>query len=119
MWFFTLQPHFAEAKHPVWSPDGSHLLFVGRGTAKPTSPSEELHYDWWVAPLDGGPAIGTGTVDAFARHRIAGRPDAWLADGNRVLFAASAGPLLGSASLARHQGSARVFQFLSFRGPNP
>jgi eukaryotic-like serine/threonine-protein kinase len=54
-----LQPDFGAWPYPgsvgpLWSPDGRFLLFAG-----PKVQAQESD-DWWVAPLDGGPAVSTG-----------------------------------------------------------
>jgi len=71
-----LREDFAAAVHPVWSPDGKSILFLGLKDA-----ADVLHtYDWWIAPLAGGTAVQchvltrTGFFDPFA----------WRA--NRVYF---------------------------------
>jgi dipeptidyl aminopeptidase/acylaminoacyl peptidase len=48
-----LQPEFAYAAWPIWSPDGKHLLFTGSRETPPLAPPLKP-YDWWVAPVDGG-----------------------------------------------------------------
>jgi hypothetical protein len=39
-------------------------------------PSEKVapegNVDWWVTPLDGGPAVGTGALDATRRENLQG-----------------------------------------------
>ena len=48
-----LREDFAAGIDPVWSPDGSNLLFLGLKDA-----ADVIHtYDWWVAPLTGGKAV--------------------------------------------------------------
>src|SRR5579864_9134283 len=56
-----LQVEFPVASYPIWAPDGRHILFSGlqSGGLPPQS------FDWWVASIDGGPAIKTGAVAAF------------------------------------------------------
>jgi Tol biopolymer transport system component len=77
------------SRQPVWSPDGTRLLLIGSDAATydTTAPS----WDWWTAPLDGGPARRTGVA---ARLRASGlglpSPAAW--DRERgVVFAAALG----------------------------
>jgi len=84
-----VQPEFLSAFHPIWSPDGKRLLFLGR----PDSPGparEEL--DWWVAPVEGGAAIRTGARKMFDRlglvpphwPRVPLTPSDWT--GEHLLF---------------------------------
>jgi Tol biopolymer transport system component len=46
-----LDPGFADAHGPIWSPDGKSLLVLGR--VKPEMPDNY----WYVLPADGSPAI--------------------------------------------------------------
>jgi Tol biopolymer transport system component/predicted Ser/Thr protein kinase len=43
-----IAPDFAAAVHPLWSPDGKHILFLGL--------KEKAGLDWWIVPAEGGPA---------------------------------------------------------------
>jgi serine/threonine protein kinase/Tol biopolymer transport system component len=75
-------PEFSLARYPVWSPDGKHLLFVGRKDGKS---------DWWVAPVDGGPAVATGALPAMQVNRATVGPDAWTGDKPEIIFSAKVG----------------------------
>ena len=55
-----IEPAFASALYPVWSPDGKKLLFVGARDPKDIPVDAQ---DWWVAPMNGGPAVKTGASD--------------------------------------------------------
>jgi Tol biopolymer transport system component/DNA-binding winged helix-turn-helix (wHTH) protein len=94
----ALRTGLAEAAHPVWSPDGRHLLVYGSqaplaqlplGPAKPAA-------DWWTLPADGGTATPTGAFRYFEKQGFATtslveipRPGYWGKDG--VLFFARLG----------------------------
>ena len=52
---------FADARFPLWSADGRHVLFQGYH-----SPGEEP--EWWVVPLEKGPPVNTGVL----AHIVAG-----------------------------------------------
>jgi Tol biopolymer transport system component/CheY-like chemotaxis protein len=69
------RPELSAARYPVWSPDGSRVLFMG-------------HYDWWVAVVATGEAAPTGAGDVFRRHAqpmpLVEVPSAWV--GDRILF---------------------------------
>jgi serine/threonine protein kinase len=78
---------FAVASTPIWSADGTHLLFLGtrERTALP---------DWWIAASDGTRAVQTGVYPALSAAGLTTdglfTPDAWTPDG-RVLFSARQG----------------------------
>ena len=87
-------PGILEAGCPIWSPNGTHLLFYGSDSSKlavwySTS-------DWWVWPLAGGNPVKTGAFAAFAAQNIdltlpslVPAPAEWMDD--RVFFSAKAG----------------------------
>ena len=66
---------------PLWSPDGRFLLFVG------VKVREQGRPDWWVAPVNGGPAVSTG-ASSLPRVGFVQIPSAWV--GSHVLVAAGA-----------------------------
>jgi eukaryotic-like serine/threonine-protein kinase len=61
------QPEFASALYPIWSADGTKLLFNGARDQKDL-PTDAM--DWWLAPANGGPAVRTGALDILRRQRI-------------------------------------------------
>ena len=80
-----LREDFAAAVHPVWSPDGKSILFLGL-----KDPTDVLHtYDWWITPVAGGTAVqchvlgpeGKGFFDPFAwranRVYLSGEMEGW------------------------------------------
>ena len=81
-----IQPDFQVAAYPLWTPDGSALLFVGqRGSDK--------ERDWWLSPLDNGMAVRTGALAAFLAKNMKPAPGNYVIapeafSANRVLFAA-------------------------------
>jgi eukaryotic-like serine/threonine-protein kinase len=84
-----LQPEFYRAYHPIWSPDGKHLLFHGwqnRG---------DLHSeDWWVTPAEGGKAIRTNAAAVITKANILFRitpPAIWVGSPDRIVFSAPSG----------------------------
>jgi Tol biopolymer transport system component len=83
-----LQANFALANHPIWSPDGKQLLFLGVRDFK--DPPEERR-DWWVAPVSGGVAAKTGALSLFRRQGLldAGFPEHWVR--GHVFFSARLG----------------------------
>ncbi len=86
-----LQPDFRGAGWPIWTPDGKHLLFRGF--------PEGSDWDWWVSPIDGGPAVATharaaldrsGLTEAQTRVNL-WRPEIWQPNSDHVLFSAKSG----------------------------
>jgi len=76
------QSQFAAAWIPRWSPDGKHLLFAGR-----RDPGK-ADYDFWVAPVSGGPAIPTGVGAACQKARLLDpSPGAWVKNGQVFFWA--------------------------------
>src|SRR5262249_7360115 len=91
-----LRPDFASAQGPIWSPDGKKILFVGVREPTAMLPSQERIFeavDWWVTPLDGGPAVKTGASAVFVAKGIQRRwlPNTWIFEGNEVVFSATSG----------------------------
>ncbi len=83
----TIQPEFDFAAYPVWTPDGSSLLLLGKNGAQ---------IDWWISPLKDGPAVRTGVLEALrakkmipAPGNIVIVPETFL--GDKVLFASQVG----------------------------
>jgi eukaryotic-like serine/threonine-protein kinase len=99
-----LQPHFAAACFPVWSPDGKHILFLGN---REPAPVMEDILDWWVGPVDGGEAVRTGMLQAFHQQGLFNREvpsgtapgspshsivaGIWESEGSQVVFSAKLG----------------------------
>jgi len=79
-----LQPNFFSASYPLWSPDGKYLLFLGISAAK--APGPEL-FDWWVTPLEGGPAVRSGAYKVLQQHgtpSMEQQPGDWF--GNHIFY---------------------------------
>jgi eukaryotic-like serine/threonine-protein kinase len=62
-----LRPEFAEARYPIWTPDGAHILFEGVDVWKPDT---DPHLDWWVTSLNGGSAIKTGARESLMKDGL-------------------------------------------------
>ena len=101
-----LEPGFTSAGYPIWFPDGKHLLFLGRRDA---TGSPENTYDWWVASLDGSPAVKTGAYESF---RSAGFETTQIVPGDfigdQVIFAARSGDSTNLWRIAFAAGTRQV-----------
>ena len=53
------------AAYPVWSPDGSRIVFLGSLDPAGRGPDE-----WYVAPVEGGAAVRTGASSLFQREGV-------------------------------------------------
>lgn len=60
-----LRPEFLSAAFPIWMPDGQHVLFLGN-----TEADKAETIDWWVTPLDSGPAVKTGVMEAIRQAKL-------------------------------------------------
>ena len=92
-----LRSDFAGAAYPEWAPDGKHLLFLGNRDEK-LSPDESI--DWWVTPVDDGPATTTGAFKVTRKAGLTGPlqvypwaliAPVWDARSDSVIFAARSG----------------------------
>src|SRR5262249_54592957 len=87
----VLVPEFSSARHPVWSPDGRHLLFLGARGARPG----EL--DGYVVPAEeAGDPVKTRALEALRQAGVASEsdrpiPTAWRKRDDGVLTATAAG----------------------------
>ncbi len=74
-----LAADFADARNPIWAPGGTAVLFQGQRNAD-SSP------EWWMVPVDGGPAVSTGTLASLRRRGVLAPtgPGDWK--GSRLLF---------------------------------
>ena len=109
-----LQPDFTATRSPIWTPEGTHLLFLGfnpKAWPKHAPPNERIEMlDWWITPLNGGEATRTQAFSYFRRQwadllqstpfTLAQMsvtsfcnylPQAWLPGENTVLFSAKLG----------------------------
>jgi eukaryotic-like serine/threonine-protein kinase len=79
---------FAAVRHPIWSDDGKHILFLG---SRELSKRGEESYDWWVTPVGEGPAVATNVMELLSERGVRGPvvPGAWRND--RVLCAGFVG----------------------------
>jgi Tol biopolymer transport system component len=80
-----LQPDFVVAHHPVWTEDGKYVMFLG---AKELGPPT---YDWWLAPVDGGPAINTQALQKMREQRFTIGPFPFALSRDSVIFSVGRG----------------------------
>lgn len=77
--------HFDAATNPVFTPDGKHILFLGRPTG-----IDDQGRDWWVVSLENGKLVQTGAKEVVrAAEKLPDspfycHPSGWLA--GKVLF---------------------------------
>jgi Tol biopolymer transport system component len=92
-----IRTDFVGAAHPIWAPDGEHLLFLGNPDNR--KPPEEA-VDWWVTPLGPGPLVKTGALEATRRAKLSGRfqiypwalvASSWEPGGGGLVFSARSG----------------------------
>ncbi len=55
------------ASHPVWSPDGEYLLFLGWAKA---DSMEDEDFDWWMVRLIDGQTQALGMGKRLARRGL-------------------------------------------------
>jgi serine/threonine protein kinase/Tol biopolymer transport system component len=81
-----LRPEFADARYPIWSDDGRHILFQG---IRDPGGSPDATADWWVTSLDGSELVKTGAFERFRKLDLRPHfsPPAWRK--NEVIFAAA------------------------------
>lgn len=72
---------FADARCPLWAPDGKHILFQGL-----RNPGEES--EWWVAPIASGSAINTGVLSHLRKRNLLPVPGPGDWKGNDLAFSA-------------------------------
>jgi hypothetical protein len=99
-------PEFPLALHPVWSPDGSRLLFFGMLNGK---------IDWFVTSLSGKAPVSQRSIRYILDRKLKAPPglpwpvpSAWLPDPDRVLFAASLGDSTNRQERSRANQSGRL-----------
>jgi Tol biopolymer transport system component len=82
---------FPYAAYPIWSSDGRYIAFVGSKSQQVREESNTDEWDWWIAPVDSGPATRLLANQTFGKqglvppetgtshHRIV--PDSWTDSG--------------------------------------
>lgn len=70
----------ASARYPIWTPDGSRVLFLGEANAG----DSDRRFDWYLVGTDGKGLVRTGAVPAIHAAGLRTGPPiaaAWSADG--------------------------------------
>jgi serine/threonine protein kinase len=93
------QPGVSTASYPVWSPDSTHILFLGKEKAASRWPETA---DWWVAPLKGGRATPTDAIDMLGRTAFLNfvAPELWSPDADAIVYSAKIGDTVNLWSVA-------------------
>lgn len=80
---------FMNAEHPTWSPDGSHILFLGRPTPPTPRHAEEEPIpeplDWWITTPEDATPRRTGALPTGMSDILFGPPGSWTSYSNRIL----------------------------------
>ena len=77
-----LASEFADARFPLWAPDGIHVLFQG-------VQSPQTRPEWWVVPIDGGPSVNTGILAALRGRQVSPIPGPGDWKGHNLVFSAA------------------------------
>jgi serine/threonine protein kinase len=106
-----VQPGFADARYPIWTPDGKHILFQGTRSAQ-----EEP--DWWVARVGSeiqanDQAVKTGAFAVFRRKGISVYMGPGGFRGGQIVFSANesnAGIMINARSICQIPISTRSWK---------
>jgi serine/threonine protein kinase len=91
-----LRSDFAAAALPIWTADGRHVLFLGNPDA-----SKAETADWWVTPVDPGPAGKTDVIEVMRDAKLTGDTQDFFpyqrltldADGKGLIFPGRSGDI--------------------------
>ena len=95
--------------YPIWSPDGTHLMFAGSRQAL-------ADWDWWVASVEGGELTKTNLREVAAKYGLERQalelptPEAWSPDGQVVFSTLSLGLSADTASVWQVRISSETWQ---------
>ena len=100
-----LATNFKDARSPVWSSDGRHILFTGcrAGEQSMSSCSE-----WWVTSLDGKEETNTGALSLLRREQVEPKDEIGGWYGDMVLFNGGQGPAWSLWELKLPQSTLRA-----------
>jgi serine/threonine protein kinase len=104
-----LAPDFADARYPIWSSDGRHILFKGcksktesKTESNTETKTEDLPacWDWWVTTSDGMAPVATGARAKLDSRKLTVRGEVGGWWGDTLLFSATAGEAIHLWALA-------------------
>lgn len=83
-----LAENFAVASHPIWSPRGDHIVFLGWESSR-----RDEDFDWWILRLEDGEFRRLGLAEMLPRIGISGLviPGVWVPIDNFIVFSARRG----------------------------
>jgi Tol biopolymer transport system component len=83
-----LAESFAIASHPIWSPRGDHIVFLGW-----ESSTRDEDFDWWILRLEDGDIRRLGLAARLPQAGISGLviPGVWVPIDNFIVFSARRG----------------------------
>jgi Tol biopolymer transport system component/DNA-binding winged helix-turn-helix (wHTH) protein len=82
----TVPVRLASARYPVWSPDSTHLLFLG------DEDTDVKRFDWYVTDLAGSTLVKTGAVGRIRQPGLQSGPpipSGWTGAHGTVIFASN------------------------------
>ena len=83
-----LAENFAVASHPIWSPRGDHIVFLGWESSR-----RDEDFDWWILRLEDGEIRRLGLAARLPQAGISGLviPGVWVPIDNFIVFSAHRG----------------------------
>ena len=83
-----LAENFAVASHPIWSPRGDHIVFLGWESSR-----RDEDFDWWILRLEDGQIRRLGLAGMLAQVGVSGFviPGVWVPIDNYIVFSARRG----------------------------
>lgn len=83
-----LAESFAVASHPIWSPRGDHIVFLGWESSR-----RDEDFDWWILRLEDGEIRKLGLAAMLPQAGISGLviPGVWVPLDNFIVFSARRG----------------------------
>ncbi len=104
-----LAADLGEALYPIWSPDGTHLLFAG-------SRQDLANWDWWVTSVEAGELTKTNFREVARKHGLERSdlelptPEAWDQAGHVVFSTPTLGASVDTPGIWQVPISSRTWQ---------